>query len=43
MQECLVKDEKDQDLLCDLLSQMLDINYKTRISPLLALQHDFFK
>ncbi len=41
--ESLVKDENDQDLLIDLLSQMLDLNYKTRISPLLALQHDFFK
>jgi serine/threonine protein kinase len=41
--ESLVKDQDDQDVLIDLLSQMLDFNYKTRISPLLALQHDFFK
>lgn len=42
MQDCLVKNEKDKQLLSDLLSQMLDLNYKTRISPLNALNHEFF-
>jgi serine/threonine protein kinase len=41
--ESLVRDKNHQELLVDLLSQMLDFNYKCRISPFLALQHDFFK
>lgn len=41
MQDCLIIDEKERNSLSDLLSQMLDMNYKTRINPLNALKHPF--
>ncbi len=43
MQESLVVNETDRNLLSDLLSQMLDINYKTRITPTMALNHPFLQ
>lgn len=38
----IVEDEKDKLNLLDLLSRMLDMNYKTRINPSDALSHPFF-
>jgi len=43
LEDSLVQNETDRELLSDLLSKMLDINYKTRISPLKALEHPFLK
>jgi serine/threonine protein kinase len=41
--ESLLKDENDKKLLSDLLSGMLDLNYKTRMNPTEALKHPFFE
>jgi len=41
LQDCLITEDKS--LLVDLISKMLDINYKTRISPEEALKHEFFQ
>lgn len=39
----MIDNEKEKNKLIDLLSKMLDINYKTRISPKEALEHCFFE
>lgn len=39
--DCMIIKEKDK--LINLLSRMLDVNYKTRISPIECLEHDYFK
>ena len=41
MNESLVSDDKDRSQLADLLTGMLDLNYKTRITPKNALNHPF--
>ena len=38
----IVEDEQEKSRLMDLLSKMLDTNYKTRINPSEALNHPFF-
>jgi serine/threonine protein kinase len=42
LEESLISDINQRKLLSDLLTQMLDLNYKTRISPINALSHPFF-
>jgi len=37
----IIEDENEKDKLLDLISKMLDINYKTRINPIEALKHPF--
>jgi serine/threonine protein kinase len=41
--ESLLKDDNDKKLLTDLLSGILDLNYKTRMNPTVALNHPFFE
>lgn len=41
LSNCMIAESKDK--LTDLLSKMLDINYKTRLSPKGCLSHDYFK
>lgn len=43
LKDSLVTDEKEIYLLTDLLSQMLDLNYRKRISPKKALEHQFLQ
>jgi serine/threonine protein kinase len=43
MNDSLVNDESDKAELGDLLGKMLDLNYKTRITPEDALNHPFLK
>jgi len=38
----IIEDEHEKGKLIDLLSKMLDVNFKTRISPNKALNHPFF-
>lgn len=38
----LIENQEEKDQLADLLIKMLDINFKTRISPEEALKHEFF-
>ena len=41
LNDCMII--KDKDLLINLLSKMLDVNYKSRVSPLECLEHEYFK
>lgn len=41
MQDSLIVKDNEKSLLADLLSQMLDLDYRKRISPLKALEHPF--
>ncbi len=43
MSECLIDDENERAKLEDLLSKMLEFNYKNRISPQEALKHSFLE
>jgi serine/threonine protein kinase len=43
MNDSLINDEGDRNQLGDLLAKMLDLNYKTRITPEDALNHPFLK
>ncbi len=43
LQDSLITDETELYLLTDLLSQMLDLNYRKRISPTKALDHAFLQ
>ena len=43
MSECLIDDENERANLEDLLSKMLEFNYKNRISPQEALKHSFLE
>jgi serine/threonine protein kinase len=38
----MIEDEREKSNLMDLLGKMLDINYKTRITPNQAFSHPFF-
>jgi serine/threonine protein kinase len=41
MQDSLIVNETERSLLVDLLSSMLELDYRKRISPLKALEHPF--
>ena len=43
LNECLIDDVKEREMFGDLLSKMLEIDYKKRISPQEALKHPFLK
>jgi hypothetical protein len=38
----MIEDEREKSKLMDLLGKMLDMNYKTRITPTQASSHPFF-
>jgi len=42
LQDCLITDSEEREKFIDLMQRILDINWKSRISPIEALNHSFF-